>query len=595
VALVLRQNVFMGSVGERLSDRARGVLLGLAVGDALGAPLEFMTEREIRRRYGGPVVDLVGGGWLSLAPGEGTDDTGMTFALARSLATSVGYETTRAMAAYLDWFRSDPKDVGSTVRAALVGLSAGRPAAEVTEEYHRATGRSAGNGSLMRVAPIALRHLHEAQRRAGAARGDSKLTHFDDHAAGACELLCDVLASLVCGVEVSEIAAPESLAHEWAPAREMAASEAAGGRAGYVGTALMVASSALVSARTFEEGLVWAVNLGGDADTNGAVAGALLGARFGEGGIPTRWLDGLLVAEEARALADRLLELAQARGGLEVVAGNRYARHRPSGFSDLGARLDAALATFRGELEHDQKSRLAAELLIAQSGVFGHGSMLVSNVPDRDALYVHEREYAFDDLEPARSIEICDGVRLMLDLESERCVGFAMRGFASFDFESPANGAVWRGPRFDVPPLGIEQGTVGLIAATARLVLGDLRTPDRVLFDRAVAAGHNEEALLLWQACIEQGNELARYALGYTLLAQGRPAEAREQLKRYSSMVRANAWAWCYLGQACEQLEDWEEAEYAYRQAVAATQAGALETDAPARLADMLHRRAGGA
>ncbi|WP_249021563.1 ADP-ribosylglycohydrolase family protein [Conexibacter sp. S30A1] len=232
----------MGSVGERLSDRARGVLLGLAVGDALGAPLEFMTEREIRRRYGGPVVDLVGGGWLSLVPGEGTDDTGMTFALARSLATSVGYETTRAMAAYLDWFRSNPKDVGSTVGAALVGLSAGRPAAEVTEEYHRATGRSAGNGSLMRVAPIALRHLHEAQRRAGAARSDSKLTHFDDHAAGACELLCDVLASLVCGVEVSEIAAPESLAHEWAPAREVAASEAAGGRAGYVGTALMVAS-----------------------------------------------------------------------------------------------------------------------------------------------------------------------------------------------------------------------------------------------------------------------------------------------------------------------------------------------------------------
>ncbi|MGC9221903.1 MAG: ADP-ribosylglycohydrolase family protein [Solirubrobacteraceae bacterium] len=581
----------MRPVDERVLDRARGVLLGLAIGDALGGPLELMTQQEIQSRYDEPVADYVGGGWLSLQPGEGTDDTAMAFALARSMASSVGYDADRALAGYLEWFRTDPPDVGNTIRAALAGVSAGRAASEVTEEYHRMTGKSAGNGTLMRVAPIAVRHLREPERRAQAARTDSKLTHFDDHAASACALFCDGIASLMCGVDVSELAAPESLAHEWAPTREAAAREAAGEKAGYVGTALMVASTALVSAQTFEEGLTWAVNLGGDADTNGAVAGALLGARFGEAGIPTRWLDGLLAAEEARALADRLLELAETTGGWDAVPRTSYPHRRSSGLSDLAAELEAKLAPFRGQLEHNPDSRLAAELLISRSGVFRHGPMLVSNVPKRNMLYVHERAYAFDDLEPNRSVEICDGVRLMLDLNSEKCVGFTMQNFSSFDFEAPANAAVWRGPRFDVPPLGIEQGTVGLIAATARLVIGSLRTPDRVLFDQAVAAGKGEKALLLWQACLEEGNELARYALGYTLLALGRPLEAREQLKHYSSIVRRNAWAWCYLGQACEQLEDWEQAEYSYRQSITATQAGALETDAPGRLADLLRRR----
>jgi Flp pilus assembly protein TadD len=164
-------------------------------------------------------------------------------------------------------------------------------------------------------------------------------------------------------------------------------------------------------------------------------------------------------------------------------------------------------------------------------------------------------------------------------------------GLAEFDFETQSNAGVWTGPRFDVPALGIEQGTVGLIAATARLVLGAARTPDRLLFDAAVHTTDREEALALWEADLAEGDELARFALGYTLLALGRPEGAHEQLKRYSALVRANAWAWCYLGQACDQLDDHEGAEYAYREAVAATAAGSFETDAASRLAELLARR----
>jgi hypothetical protein len=214
----------------------------------------------------------------------------------------------------------------------------------------------------------------------------------------------------------------------------------------------------------------------------------------------------------------------------------------------------------------------------------------VSNVPDRDVLYVFERGFCDDGLEPERGIELCEHVSLMLDLDRERCVGFIFGGLSEFDFEAPENAIVWKGPRFDVPAFGIEQGTVGLIAATARLVLGELRTPDRVLFDAALLAQDPNDALAAWEACLAEGNELARYAIGYTLLDLDRPREAHEQLRHYSALVRHNAWAWCYLAQACERLADWEGAEYAYRQALQATAAGSFETDAPGRLAALLQQ-----
>jgi ADP-ribosyl-[dinitrogen reductase] hydrolase len=568
-------------------DRARGVLLGLAVGDALGGPLEFMSAAEIRARHRGPIADYVGGGWLSLEPGQGTDDTAMALALARSAATRLGYDPDWALKAYLEWFRTDPPDVGSTIRAALEAAEAGGSAIAAAEALHRRTGKSAGNGSLMRIAPIALRYLRQPERRALAARADSKLTHYDDHAAEACQWLCEMIAALVAGVDPAELAAPAPLETECAITRAEAATAAEGPVAGSVGTALGLASAALRTAASFEEGLTWAINLGGDADTNGAVAGALLGARFGARAIPARWLEQLLARDEAAALADRLIALAG-----QDVANTTTGSRGSTGSLDAGARLKAVLAPFTGRLEHDPVARHAAEAAIAASGVFREGPMFVSNVPDRDVLYVYERGYVDDGLEPERKIEICKHVSLVLDLARKHCVGFIFGPLYEFDFEAPENSIVWTGPRFEVPALGIEQGTIGLIAANARLILGKLRTPDRVLFDAAAQSTDPAEGLGLWEACHAEGNELARYALGYTLLALDRPREAHDQLKRYSALVRHNAWPWCYLGQACEQLEDWEGAEYAYRQAAEATAAGSFDTDAPERLAALLHRLA---
>jgi ADP-ribosyl-[dinitrogen reductase] hydrolase len=567
-------------------DRARGVLLGLAVGDALGGPLEFLSADEIRARYGHPVDEYVSGGWLSLAPGQGTDDTAMAMALARSCSTSTGYHPGRALAAYLEWSRSSPPDVGHTIRAALAGAEAGPSTMAATETFHRAAGESAGNGSLVRVAPIALRHLTAAERRGTAARVDSRLTHFDDRAAVACAWLREALALLVEGVDVSELVPPPDLEPEWRISREDAARAADGPAARYAGTALSLGSTAVTTATSFAEGLIWAVNLGDDADTNGAVAGALLGARFGASAIPSRWLDRLAVRDEAALLAERLVALARSDTGPEQIASRGRSTH-----DDANSRLNAALEPYAG-LRHDHGARLTAEAAIAASGAFRDGPMFVSHVPERDVLYVYERGYVDDGLEPERQFDICDHVSLMLDVDGKRCVGFIFGTLSEFDFDAPGHAVVWSGPRFDIPALGIDQGTIGLIAATARLVLGELRTPDRVWFDAALGADDPDERLALWHACLAEGNELARYALGYTLLDLDRPREAHEQLKRYSALVHRNAWAWCYLGQACERLADWEGAEYAYRQALEATAAGSFDTDAADRLAALLARLA---
>jgi ADP-ribosyl-[dinitrogen reductase] hydrolase len=470
-------------------DRARGALLGLAVGDALGGPLEFLSADQIHARYGRPVDGYVGGGWLSLAPGQGTDDTAMAMALARSAATSTGYHPGRALAAYLEWFRTNPPDVGHTIRAALAGAEAGMSTVAVTEAFHRKAGRSAGNGSLMRVAPIALRHLIAAERRAVAARVDSKLTHFDDHAAAACAWLCDALAALVEGIDGSELLPPPDLEPEWNISPDDAARSAGGPAAGYVGTALGVAAAAVRTASSLEEGLVWAVNLGGDTDTNGAVAGALLGARFGASAIPPRWLDRLAVRDEAGRLAERLVALAQADAG-----GQTPRRGHSVVPGDPCVRLTAALEPYVGSRD-DPEALVAAEAAIAASGAFREGPMFVSHVPERDVLYVLERGYVDDGLEPERQVEICGDVSLVLDLDGEACVGFIFGTLSEFDFDAPENAVVWSGPRFDIPALGIELGTIGLIAATARLVLVELRTPDGVRFDAALGRGLRGGAL----------------------------------------------------------------------------------------------------
>jgi ADP-ribosyl-[dinitrogen reductase] hydrolase len=290
-----------------VADRARGVMLGLAVGDALGAALEWDHPDQITARYGGPLRDMVASKVWQL--GEWTDDTAMAIALAESLAERPDYDEGDVLARYLVWSRSDPKDIGATVRHALARARSPEDARRAAAEWHELTdGHSAGNGSLMRTAPIGIRFRTDRGAIERISRAESSLTHHDPLAGDACVLLNLTIAELLVGrpppsssSQVGQVAADA----EGMTAEQLL--EPVQRQIGFVLTALRVAFWAALSADTFEQAIVSAANLGGDADTNAAVTGALAGARFGATQIPQRWLEPLLARDHISSLATRLL------------------------------------------------------------------------------------------------------------------------------------------------------------------------------------------------------------------------------------------------------------------------------------------------
>lgn len=292
------------------NDRIEGVLLGTAAGDALGAPYEFQPPR-------GPELEvaMVGGGpW---APGEWTDDTAMAVAIAEVAATGADLRDESAqdaiVARWHEWSR-DAKDVGiqtgAVLRSAAIGSVITAERARAASAFlHEDTGRTAGNGSLMRTAPVALAYLDDEDAMVQAARGISELTHFDPDAGDACVLWCSAIRHAVL---TGELDVRIGLGHIDSGRRELwlARLDAAETSRpadfpnnGWVVTALQAAWSAIATtpmptddsaAGTFRAdhlrmALDAAVRAGFDTDTVAAIAGGLLGAAYGASAVPVRW------------------------------------------------------------------------------------------------------------------------------------------------------------------------------------------------------------------------------------------------------------------------------------------------------------------
>jgi ADP-ribosyl-[dinitrogen reductase] hydrolase len=289
-------------------DRQRGMLLGLAVGDALGAAVEFAAPGTFAA-----VSGYRGGGPHGLGPGEWTDDTSMALALADSIAAA-GWDLNDQAARYVEWWRTGKYsvnsrlfDIGVTTRAALGRFERSGDARRSGDPSESAS----GNGSIMRLAPVPIAFAGWFPDRLAdliARAVESSIpTHASPQCLSACAGLAVLLAGLADGLPREVVLDPD-----WPVWRQVAAlrplhpavegilrgsyrakAPPAIRGSGYVVDCLEAALWAFAGAASFPEAILRAVNLGDDADTTGAVCGQLAGACWGESGIPPEWLSGL--------------------------------------------------------------------------------------------------------------------------------------------------------------------------------------------------------------------------------------------------------------------------------------------------------------
>jgi len=294
-----------------LSERIAGGLLGVAAGDALGATLEFMTPSEIRNKYG-VHREIIGGGAFRWRPGQGTDDTDLTWAVLSAYLDG-DYTLDRVGKNMLNWYHGGPCDIGAATCNALSYLDAkGNPRCSGgTGEY------SNGNGSLMRCIPTALARP-DAERRRKELVEISAITHAHRQSTDSCVAYGEMVNALLEGADSSAaIAAAQGLdlhpkvqealeVDPSLPVESLCTS-------GYVIESLRCAVWAIQQDDTFEELLVALVNRGDDADTTGAIAGGLLGVLQGVEVIPSRWLETLEYRQRLQDAVPHLVALRAKR------------------------------------------------------------------------------------------------------------------------------------------------------------------------------------------------------------------------------------------------------------------------------------------
>ncbi|WP_446808366.1 ADP-ribosyl-[dinitrogen reductase] hydrolase [Methylomonas sp. 2BW1-5-20] len=271
-------------MNEQLLNRALGAYLGFACGDALGATVEFMSPKQIQKRYG-VHTEMIGGGWLGLEPGQVTDDTQMSLALGQAILDHQGWNLKAVADNFLAWLESDPPDVGNTCRRGIVryrddGVLIGLPRED-----------EAGNGACMRNLPVVLATLNRPEDFESWSLEQSRITHHNPLSDAATLALGHMTNALISGQGLEPcVLQAEGLIGQYS---EFAYSPYPGKASGYIVDTVQTVLHHFFNTDSFESCLIATVNQGGDADTTGALAGMLAGAKYGLDQIPARWLERL--------------------------------------------------------------------------------------------------------------------------------------------------------------------------------------------------------------------------------------------------------------------------------------------------------------
>jgi ADP-ribosyl-[dinitrogen reductase] hydrolase len=297
-------------------ERYQGALLGLAAGDAVGTTVEFSARGTFE-----PVTDMVGGGPFDLEPGEWTDDTSMALCLAASLIHVDGFDARDQMNRYCNWrnvgYLSSTGacfDIGSTVSVALNKyLQQGDPFAGNPDP------RSAGNGALMRLAPVPMLYRANERETWRYAGESTRTTHGAQEAIACSRLFALQLRLALSGANKASVLAAEPLEPLGPKVQALAAGEYQDKMrdsirgSGYCVEALEAALWCFVQTSSFKDAVLLAANLGDDADTTAAICGQLAGAFYGVQGIPLEWREKLVMRTEITEMAGRLMSLSQLR------------------------------------------------------------------------------------------------------------------------------------------------------------------------------------------------------------------------------------------------------------------------------------------
>lgn len=272
--------------------RAQGCLLGQLAGDSLGSQVEFNSAEYLKWKFPNGVRDLRDGGVWKLLAGQPTDDSELALALARTLVRVGRFNPGAVLDAYRAWYASEPFDIGTTTRAAL--------------GQGQLRHDSQANGSLMRISPLGIFAAGQPEQGAAWAREDSRLTHPNPACQDACAVFVAAIATAIGGetdaatayqaalTEAKRSAVQPAILDVLEKARYEPPDNYDEDNQGWVLIGLQNAFYQVLHADNLEEGVVDTVQQGGDTDTNGAIAGALLGAVHGREGVPSRWVDVLL-------------------------------------------------------------------------------------------------------------------------------------------------------------------------------------------------------------------------------------------------------------------------------------------------------------